>query len=70
MEKLNIANFSDVFEKLNRYDEWQELYDEISAEIKLMPLPIMGNGINLSDTVIKAHRRDITAMSKEKSLAS
>ena len=35
MEKLNIANFSDVFEKLNRYDEWQELYDEISAEIKL-----------------------------------
>ena len=30
----------------------------------------MINGINLSDTVIKAHRRDITAISKEKSITS
>lgn len=30
----------------------------------------MGNGINLSDTIVKAHRRDIAAISKEGSVAS
>lgn len=33
-------------------------------------VPVMGNGINLSDTVVKAHRINITAISLEKSIAS
>ena len=32
--------------------------------------PVMLNGINLSDAVIKAHRRNITAMSEEESVVS
>ena len=35
MENLKSGKRSGVTEELNMYDEWQELYDEISAEIKL-----------------------------------
>ena len=38
-------------------------------EISKMNQPVLVNGINLSDTVIKAHRRDVTTIPLEKSIA-